>query len=99
VLDYAVLGGIRAEGVNLFARDRICDGNADVLGGHVVVFGGDGEVGPTDRPVVESEAIKRLRRRDLVDQVEVDVEQIGLVSPRSHEVLVPDLFSEGPRPT
>ena len=48
------------------------------LGRDVVVLGGDGEVGPADGAAVEAQAVEGLGRGDLVDEVEVDVEQVGL---------------------
>ena len=61
-----------------FATDRVLDGLVGVLGRDVVVLGGDGEVGPPDRAAVHAQAVEGLGRRDLVDEVEIDVEQVGL---------------------
>ena len=52
---------------------RRADGGA--VGGHVVVGGGDRLVGPAHRAAREAQAVERLRRGDLVDEVEVDVDQ------------------------
>ncbi len=78
------------------ARDRVDDRLVDVHRRHVVVLRGDGEIGPPHLAAVQPQTVERLRRRHLVDEVEVDVEQIGLPGPacttwRSHT------FSAGSR--
>ena len=45
------------------------------VGGRVVIGGGEGLVGAADRAAGQAEAVEGLRRGDLVDQVEVDVDQ------------------------
>ena len=47
-------------------------------GGDVVVLGGDGELGVAHGAAGEAEAVEGLRAGDLVDEVEVDEEQVGL---------------------
>ena len=42
----------------------------------------------------EAQAVERLRAGDLVDEVEVDVEQVGLARRRVHHVAVPDLLGQ-----
>ena len=42
----------------------------------------------------QPEPVERLRAGDLVHQVQVDVEQIGLALGMVHEVAVPDLLGE-----
>ena len=52
--------------------------------------------GRRTRAAGQAEAVEGLGGGDLVDEVEVDVEQVGLaVGPVDH-VLVPDLLGEGP---
>ena len=46
--------------------------------GHVVVHRRHGEVGPAHGAPVQAQPVERLRRRDLVHEVQVDVEQVGL---------------------
>ncbi len=75
-------------------RDRVGDRLVDVGGGDVVVLGGDGEVGPAHRAAGQAQPVEGLRRGDLVDEVEVDVEQVGLAVGGADEVLVPDLLAE-----
>ena len=60
------------------------------VGGHVVVGGGQGAVGPADLAAGDAQRLEGLRRGDLVDQVEVDVEDsVG------HLVALPDLVEQG----
>ena len=64
------------------ARDRVGDRLVDVGGGDVVVLGGDGEVGPAHGAAGQAQAVEGLRAGHLVDEVEVDVEQVGLARRR-----------------
>src|SRR5439155_16243818 len=61
---------------------------------HVVVHRGDGELRSTNAATVQPEAIECLRRRDLVDEVEVDVEKVRLSLGAMDEVAFPDLLRE-----
>src|SRR5699024_1690784 len=64
-------------------------GAGDARGGHVVVLGGDGQLGVAYRAVGQPEAVEGLRAGDLVHQVQVDVEQIGFPLGAAHQVGVP----------
>ena len=55
-------------------------------------------VGPPHGPAGYGEALERLRRGHLVDEVQVDVEEVVAVATRLHDVLVPDLVVHGARP-
>ena len=74
----AELLGVAAQGLDLGARDRVGDRLVPVEGRDVVVLGGQGEVGTAHLPSGEPQAVEGLRAGDLVDEVEVDVEQVGL---------------------
>ena len=93
----AELGGVVVEYLQLLGRDRVLDRLVDVLGGHVVVGGGHGQVGPADAPPGQAEAVEGLGRGDLVDEVEIDEEEVGLALGRMHHVGVPDLLDDGAR--
>jgi hypothetical protein len=60
--------------------------------GSAMVLGGDGEVGPANAAPGQAQTVERLRARDLVDEMEVDVQQVRLVGCRVHQVSVPDLL-------
>ena len=47
-------------------------------------------------PAGEPQAVEGLRAGHLVEQVEVDVEQVGLAVGAADDVLVPDLLGQGP---
>ena len=65
------------------------------LGGRdVVIHRRDGEVGPAHGPSRQPKAFEGLWRRDLVHQVEVDVEQRRALGLLAHDVRVPDLLEE-----
>ena len=90
----AELGGVGGEHLELLGRDRVGDRLVDVLGGHVVVGGGHGEVGAADAAAGQPDAVEGLGAGDLVDEVEVDVEQVGLAGCAAHHVAVPHLLGE-----
>ena len=91
---YAELGGVLAQRLDLGPRDRVGDGLVDVQGRDVVVLGREGEVGSAYRPAGETKPVEGLRRGDLVDEVEVDVEQVRLTLGLSDDVLVPHLLCQ-----
>ena len=70
------------EHLELPGRDRVGHGLVDVGGRHVVVGGGDGELGVAHRPARQPQPVEGLWRRDLVDEVQVDEEQVGLTARR-----------------
>jgi hypothetical protein len=73
----------------------------DVLGRDVVVLGRHGEVGPAHGAAGQPQPVERLRAGDLVHEVQVDVEQVGLASARRRAR--PDLLGQRttwrPRPS
>ena len=46
--------------------------------GHVVVLGGDRQIGPAHRPAGQPQSVEGLRAGHLVDEMQVDVDQVGL---------------------
>jgi hypothetical protein len=93
----AELGRVLPERLDLRAADRVGDGGQDVEGRDVVVLGRHREVGTAHRPARGPEAVERLRARDLVHEVQVDVEQVGLAVGTAHHVGVVDLLGQGLR--
>src|SRR3954451_2675628 len=88
----AELRAVLSQRLDLLAADRILD--RTVSGGDVVVLSGDGEVRTSYDAVGRSQAVEGLWAGDLVDQVQVDVEQVGLVVGGAYGVCVPDLFRQ-----
>jgi hypothetical protein len=74
----AELFAIASQRLDLGARDRVSDRLVDVDRRHVVVFGGDGEVGPAHRAPVEPKPIEGLRAGHLMYEVQIDVDQVWL---------------------
>ncbi len=77
--------------LELLLRERV-GGAVDRL--DVVVHRREREVGPAHAPAGEPEPLECLRRRDLVDQVQVDEQQGGLALGLGHEVPLPDLLEQ-----
>ena len=93
----AEVGAVLAQGFDLARGDLVDDVEAvgDGGGGDVVVDRGDGAVGAAQLAAGEAETVEGLRRGDLVDEVQVDVEQRGFACGLGDEVLLPDFFKEG----
>ncbi len=89
----AEVSAVLAQRGNLFGCDLVDDIEPAFDGGrHVVIDGGDGAIGPAHLAAGETQAFKRLRRRDLVHQLQIDVEQRGLALGLDHYVLLPDFL-------
>ena len=90
----AELRAVALERLDLHARELVLDPRGDrrAVGRHVVVGGRERAVGAADLAAGEPQAVERLRARDLVDEVQVDVEQAG-----RHLVGVPDLVEQRAR--
>ena len=59
-----------------------------------MVDGGDVAVGTAQLAAGEAQAVEGLRRGDLVDELEVDVEDRRLACGLGDEVRLPDFFEE-----
>ena len=90
----AELLAVGGEHLDLLLRDRVGDRLIDVQGRHVVVHRRHGEVGAAHGATVQAQAVEGLRRGDLVDEVEVDVEEVGLTVGAADDVPFPHLLGE-----
>jgi hypothetical protein len=90
----AELGAVAAQRLDLRVGDLVGDDEAIVRGGrrHVVIDRGDVAIGTAQLAVGEAKAIERLGRRDLMDQLDVDVEDRRLTCGFRDQVLLPDFF-------
>jgi hypothetical protein len=87
---------VGAERLDLLAAGRVRD-REEVVGGRVVVFGRDRQIGPADLPPGLPQAVEGLGAGHLVKEVQVDVKQVRLRAARAYHVGVPDLLGEGAR--
>src|SRR5215216_184485 len=92
----AELRAVATQRLNLLRGDWVRDGDAAVGRRDVMVDGGDGQFWPAHRATGRAQTVESLRRRDLVHEVQVDVEQRRLVRRLAHGVRVPNLFEECP---
>ncbi len=89
----AELGAVLAQRGDLRGRDLVDDVEPALDGrGHVVVHGRDAAIGTAHLAAGQPQAFEGLRRSDLVQQLQVDVEQRGLALGLDHHVLLPDLL-------
>ena len=88
---------IALQGVDLQPRFRVVDAAAAIARRHVVVGHRHRRVGPANLAAGELQPFEGLRRRDLVDQVKIDVDQVGAFALRGDDVVLPDLVKEGAR--
>ncbi|MBG9887278.1 hypothetical protein ABE10_12215, partial [Bacillus toyonensis] len=95
---HPVLRGVATQRLDLRAAGEIRDRLVDVERRGVVVFGRDRQVQAAQGPPLGPQPVERLRTRHLVQEVEVDVDEIGLaVLSFDDEVVVPDLLGERTR--
>jgi hypothetical protein len=87
------LRGVLAQGIYLQLRNGIGDWFIDIDSGCVVVFSSDGELWSPHSAPSKSKAVKGLWARDLVNQMEIDVQQIWLAWSAMNDMVVPDFLS------
>ena len=94
---HAEVRAVLAQRLHLSIRNLVGDHEPVVHAGrgHVVVDGRDVAFGMAQLAASESQAFKRLRRGDLMDQLQVDVEDRRLAFGFGDDVLLPDFFEEG----
>src|SRR5581483_4299507 len=83
---------VRPERLELLRRQRV--DRRVVAGRDVVVHRRERQLRPAHRAPGEAQRLERLRRGDLVDEVQVDVEEVGQALGRAHHMCVPDLLEE-----
>ena len=83
-----------AKRLDLLPRQRIGNGQVPRRRRHVVIDGRERQIRPAHFASGEAQTFERLRRRDLVHQVPVDVEQGAAVFELAHDVRVPDLVEQ-----
>ena len=88
----AELVAVALQRVELLLRQRIR--RRVVAGRDVVIHRRERQVGPPHRPAGEAQRLERLRRGDLVDEVQVDVQQVGKPVRAPRDVALPDLVQE-----
>ena len=71
----AELFGVCPQGIDLLAADFVGDRKMLVLGWHVVVFGCHSQIRAPDCAAADAQAFEGLRRGDLVDEMQVDVQE------------------------
>lgn len=87
---------VAPERVDLSLGDGVRDRLVDVDGGDVVVLGGDRQVGPAERAPRQSKSVECLRTRHFVNEMQIDVDEVGVVSlTPDHDVVVPHLLCQG----
>ncbi len=91
----AELSAVGCQHLHLPGRYRVLDRPVQPGGGDVVIHGRDGEVRPAYAAPGYPQPIKGLGRRHLVNQMEVDVQQVGLTLGLPDHVSIPNLVSEG----
>jgi hypothetical protein len=95
----AELFAVTRQRLDLLGRDRIFERTIETGGRHVVVHRGDGQIGPAHGPAREAQSVERLRRGDLVHEMQVDEQKVGLgvgsfAVALAHHVRVPDFLGQ-----
>jgi hypothetical protein len=85
---------ITSQHFHLLGGDLVEDRQVAGCSGNVMVDGRDGVPRLADLTAGNAQALKRLRRRDLVDEVEVDVKKRWLIGGFADYVRVPEFFEK-----
>src|SRR5262249_14499235 len=89
---HAELPAVRPQGLDLPAREWVADVEL-VVSRDIMVEGREGQLGATDLPAREPQAVEGLGARHLVDEMPVDIKQSRLVGDRYH-VAIPHLLEQ-----
>ena len=92
---HAELFTVGAQRFDLLLRQRVRIRLNPGVGRDVVVLRREGEIRPTHLTTAEAKSLERLRRRHLMHEVEVDVQQVRLSHRAADQVFVPDLLGNG----
>ena len=87
------LCGVLPQGIYLQLRNGIGYWFIDIDSGCVVVFSSYGELWSPHGAPSKAKAIKGLRARDLVNQMQIDVQQIRLTWSAMNDMVGPDFLS------
>src|SRR5215210_1642923 len=94
----AELLAVAPQGLHLFCRDLVFDGHAELRRRDVVVHRRQGQLGTAHPPPGEPEALESLGARHLVNQVQVNVDEVGLPRGAPYHMLLPHLLCQRLRP-
>ena len=86
-------GAVRAQCPQRAQAHRLAHGQR--VGRDVVVLGGQRQIGSADRAAGQAQSVEGLRAGDLVHEMQVDVEQVGLGPAGPDEMVVPELLGQG----
>jgi hypothetical protein len=89
----AEVGAVLAQRGNLLGRNLVDNVQPALFRrGHVVIHGRDGAIGTAHLAPGQPQPLECLGGRDLVDELQVDIEHRGLALGLNHDMLLPDLF-------
>ena len=94
---YVKLLAVASKGVQLGLRDLVSHRKRQIPGGGVVICRGHRKVGTANGTASHSKPIERLRRGDLVDEVEVDIDDGRFARLFVDHVGVPNLLEHSLR--
>lgn len=86
---------IGAHYFKLLGRDWVGNWQVNVGCWNVVILGGNGEVWPAHWTIINTKAVKRLRAGYLMDEMQVDVQQVGFAGLAGNNVSVPHFLGQG----
>ena len=93
----AEFGAVGFQLRELFGGDLVGDRQRAIGSGDAVIGRSDGEIGTPDLQTALAQALKRLRRRDFMNQMQIDVEQRRSAGLLVNYVRVPEFFDDGTR--
>ena len=85
------LFAVSTECLDLIRGNRIGDRQAAIRSWNVVIDGAESEIRASHFAARLTQSVKRLRRRHLVNEMEIDVEERGLTTGFTNDVSLPEL--------
>jgi len=89
--------GVPAHHLELLGGNGVGNGQVNVGSRHIVVFGGNREVWSANCATVDTQAVERLGARHFMDEVEIYIEEIGLIGAVCHHMAIPHLLGQRER--
>jgi len=86
-----IRGAILSQRFNLFGCDRITKGQVSISRRDGVINGRKGQFRPSNRTLIHSQTLKSLRRRDLMDKMQINVQKRWSGGFLVDDMCVPDL--------
>ena len=90
----AELAAILAKRLNLFRRDRVADGKTAIRRRHIMIRRRHRQIRSPHAATCFPQSVERLRRRDFVNEMQINVEKRRRTIARAGDVVVPEFIEK-----